>query len=74
MAPPNSGPKLREIIKYGPPAGTTPLVAIALILMAVNIVCEAKGTNNQPIIIRMAPTSGSASPANNENIQHKRTE
>ena len=48
MAPPNSGPKLREIIKYGPPAGTTPLVAIALILMAVNIVCEAKGTNNQP--------------------------
>lgn len=38
IAPPNSGPKLREIIKYGPPAGTTPLVAMALILMAVNMV------------------------------------
>ena len=38
MAPPNSGPRLREIMKYGPPAGTTPFVAIALMLMAVNMV------------------------------------
>ena len=47
IAPPNSGPKLREIMKYGPPAGTTPFVAIALILMAVNIVCEEGGRYNK---------------------------
>lgn len=41
MAPPNSGPRLREIMKYGPPAGTTPLVAMALMLIAVSIVCLA---------------------------------
>jgi len=40
MDPPNSGPRFREIIKYGPPAGTIPLVAMALILIAVSIVYE----------------------------------
>lgn len=29
-APPNSGPSVREIIKYEPPAGTIPFVATAL--------------------------------------------
>lgn len=37
-APPNSGPSAREIMKYEPPAGTIPFVAIALIEIDVRVV------------------------------------
>ena len=40
--PPNSGPRARLIMKYDPPPGTTPLVAMAAMEMAVIIVW--KGT------------------------------
>jgi len=39
-APPNSGPKDLDIMKYDPPPGTTPLVAMALMEMAVSNVCR----------------------------------
>ena len=45
--PPNLGPRARLIMKYDPPPGTTPLVAMAAMEMAVIIVW--KGTKkSQP--------------------------
>ena len=43
--PPNSGPRARLIMKYDPPPGTTPLVAMAAMEMALIIVW--KGTKKK---------------------------
>lgn len=40
-APPNSGPNERDIMKYDPPAGTIPFVAIAAIDIAVRSVWKS---------------------------------
>ena len=45
-APPNSGPKFRDIMKYDPPPGTTPLVEMAEREMAVNMVVQQLNEKN----------------------------